>query len=298
MRSISIFDLTRPLEQDTFKCAGPSVSTMVGIFIMYYQRYKNLYKQHFSEQLFTSICLDHTFKFVSNIGYESINKKWIKQYDSILIVLTEKGFVKCFHFSKGTSSKKNTNLFKELASENSSPDYVFVYNFCSVKNILLSFFPNTSIKLDLFHAVKRLTHDMLKKHPFFIEAGKEIGLIFRESGDFGEVRKKPTPQKEIILNNLELFFDKWKSVQYKDWKLINLKVENEFLKLKVHIINGCLSGIPVGMGTNKNEALHKFLRQFGRSRLSTQTVEALVNHVLYSANTRAQGNKLSKYPLL
>ena len=32
-----------------------------------------------------------------------------------------------------------------------------------------------------------------------------------------------------------------------------------FLKAKVNIVKGCVSDIPVGLGTQRNEALHKSL---------------------------------------
>lgn len=46
------------------------------------------------------------------------------------------------------------------------------------------------------------------------------------------------------------------------------------------------------MGTNQNEALHKSLKQFGRSHLSVETAHAIINYVLYCTNFKRKGEKL------
>jgi len=116
-----------------------------------------------------------------------------------------------------------------------------------------------------------------------------IGLIFRHPEDLFKERSMPTPDGTVMLANPNKFITKWKAVQFEGWKLINAKVENEFEKLSKHIIKGCLSGILVGMGTNRNESLHKYLKQFGKPRLSVRSALAILTHVFYVINTRKSG---------
>lgn len=284
MRRKICFDKTYPLKQDTFSCTAPSVNTIIDILVIFYNHYKELFSKHFGEIGFSSLSLDHTFKVATNIGYMNSEKKWIKQYDSILIVLNEKGEAKKFKLTKGTSLEKYKYVFKDLSEENSNPLFIFVDNCCNVRLILNSVFPNSKVKLDLFHAVQRLTKHVSKKHPFYFEFVKEVGLIFRFSDDFGPIRTKQTPQPDVIAKNLDDFLKKWRDISFNNWKLMSSKVLIEFEHIKAHIMSGCLSEIPVGMGTNSNEALHKFMKQFGRSRLSVQTAESLLNLVLYAAN--------------
>jgi len=185
---------------------------------------------------------------------------WVKMYDSLFITLNENGLVKGFQLTMGTSFEKVTDLFEELALINSELQYLFVDNCCTVKNNLQKFFPHASIKLDIFHAVQRLTKHMTKRHPFFNEAVKCIGMVFRCPEDIGKERKFPTPEDSVILANLQSFLSNWKKLKHKEWKLVNAKVEHEYHNLQAHIVKRCLSGIPVGIGTNRNGVLHKTVK--------------------------------------
>ena len=121
--------------------------------------------------------MDHTFKVAANIGYV-YEKRWIKMFDSLFIVLNESGFVKSFKFTKGTSFDNVSDILTQLASENSSVEYIFVDNCCSVRGLLQQKFPNAKVMLDLFHAVKRLLQYVPKKHPFHAEIAKSMVLFF------------------------------------------------------------------------------------------------------------------------
>ena len=50
-----------------------------------------------------SICLDHTFKVASNIGYLRPDGRWVTQYGSVFIVLNEEGEVVTWQFTNSTS---------------------------------------------------------------------------------------------------------------------------------------------------------------------------------------------------
>ena len=144
--------------------------------------------------------MDHTFKVAANVGMVK-DGKWFQLYDCLFLVLTETGLVKQFKFTKGTSFEKGDTLFLQLSAENPSPEFIFVDNCCNVKNILHNAFPNALIKLDLFHAVKRLTQYMPKRHLFYAEAVKSIGLVFRDSSDLFQRRMMSTPSSDVILQN-------------------------------------------------------------------------------------------------
>ena len=53
----------------------------------------------------------------------------------------------------------------------------------------------------------------------------------------------------------------------------------EIEKLKKHIMNGCLSGLPPGFGTEKNERLHRLLNRSmltGATRISVELAVAIL----------------------
>ena len=129
MRQKIRFSRNFPLIQDSFKTLSPSVSTLINVFVVFIQRLRSLYERHFRSINFTSLSLDHTFKVASNIGYKN-GKTWVKQYDSILVILNEIGLVKKFQFTKGTSLENTKSLLDELAIENPSPEFICVDNCC------------------------------------------------------------------------------------------------------------------------------------------------------------------------
>lgn len=52
-------------------------------------------------------------------------------------------------------------------------------------------------------------------------------------------------------------------------------------KLKVHILKGCLSGIHVGGGTNKNEAFHRYVNTFfHKSRIGVLLAYAMMMTII------------------
>ena len=208
--------------------------------------------------------MDHTFKAAANIGFMK-DGRWVKQYDSLFIVLNEKGMVKDYQLTYGTAFHKTERILQKIVSGGAEIELIFVDNCCHVRAKLKELFPTASVKLDLFHAVARLTLHMPKRHPFYHEATRELGLVFREESDISGDRKGPTAGPAEIQKNNEDFLRRWKPINFKGWKIMNDKVENEFEKLMLHVKIGYLSGIPRGMGTNRNENLHKQLRQFVRN---------------------------------
>ena len=57
------------------------------------------------------------------------------------------------------------------------------------------------ILIDLFHAVKRVTTALSKKHPYFYPAIQDFRLVFRVCGDNGIYRLKSTPDPDILCNH-------------------------------------------------------------------------------------------------
>ena len=108
----------------------------------------------------------------------------------------------------------------------------------------------------LFHAIAKITLHIRKKHPFYFDDVRELGLVFREDNDIDHEWKKETPSPSKIHERINEFLKKWRPVNYKGWFLINAQVENQLENLIHQVTRGCLSSIPKGMGTNRNENLH------------------------------------------
>ena len=122
---------------------------------------------------------------------------------------------------------------------------------------------NVKVKLDLFHAVKRVTTAASKKHPYFHNFIQDFHLVFRAKGDSGRQRMQPTPPPNVLLANIESFTEKWKHISQEESNpILTNSVLRELDQLKKHISIGCLSEVPAGFGTNRNENLHRSLNRW------------------------------------
>ena len=74
----------------------------------------------------------------------------------------------------------------------------------------------------------------------------------------GKRRSKPTPGEEEIARNMGRLAESWNGVSHDGSPVLNETVQKEMDTLTVkHINKGCLSDIPTGAGTERNEELHK-----------------------------------------
>ena len=88
------------------------------------------------------------------------------------------------------------------------------------------------MKLDLFHAVQRITKTISKKHAHAMQCFKELSLVFRKDGDIGDKRLFSTPQPDQLEKNLDKFIQKW---QKTDHTLFKPETISAFKWLKQHI---------------------------------------------------------------
>ena len=75
---------------------------------------------------------------------------------------------------------------------------------------------------------------------------------------------KPTPDPATLLRNLDRFAEKWQHIsdtQLTDDPLLRESFQEQVKKLRRHITEGCLSGIPPGYSTSINECLHEKINE-------------------------------------
>ena len=94
--------------------------------------------------------------------------------------------------------------------------------------------------------IKIGTMPRMKRNQFF----KEVKMVFREDGDFGDVRVKPVASQEQLSENLDSLLSKW---QLSIPKVTVSAIERSKDHLK------CVEKLKVNQGTSKNETVHGLL---------------------------------------
>ena len=120
---------------------------------------------------------------------------------------------------------------------------------------------------------------------------KSFVQIFRDDDDQGEKRLKSTVYKEKMEKNLNSFIERWSNVPYSPLtEATFIEIEN----LCKNIQKGCLSEIPPGCGTERNEGLHRLLNRSmisGATTLSVQLAIALLTLLFYHHNLKISAEK-------
>lgn len=162
-----------------------------------------------------------------NIGVTSgTSSTWRKQYNSLFVVLNEAHEVTTWQLAEkemfDTVKELLENLKERLDNQGNKINYFVIDNCCKWRNKIQNIFGNdVFVQVDLFHTVKRITSTINKRHPFFNECVKELKLIFRDSEDIGDKRQKTTPDKKILLLNLDRFQDKWSHIAMMEWSNVD-----------------------------------------------------------------------------
>ena len=154
------------------------------------------------------LACDHTFKSAANIGVtRESDGKWIKVMKCLFCVLGENGNILHWRFTRGESFEEVKSIFEELktrhANANTAVEGITIDNCCKWKGLLSQTFPAISVKLDLFHAIQRFVSTLPMVVRKYTNICKEYGLVFRNPSDTGVQRQINTPDKEILLVNLD-----------------------------------------------------------------------------------------------
>jgi len=224
-------------------------------FLRAFTECENMYTQHMASQIGKWLSADHTFKISANIGYWK-NKQWVKLYNSVFIVMNEHNKVLAWQLARGTSIDTVKTLLTGLNERHQNakkePEGFIIDNCCSVKNKINAIFGSTvAIKrLDLFHALKRILDQILRKGVTTEMRGvrhvmiKNLRLCFRDDNDFGQSRKRATPLPDKMEKNLQDFLKKWSAELLNDIRVLPDRAIAKINKVMKRVRLGYLSGIP------------------------------------------------------
>ncbi len=269
----------------------PSNDLVYNCFLKNFAENKQIYFQAMAHlSTVNHITIDHTFKVAANVGYLRPDGRWVAQYNSLFIVLNNIGQVIAWQLTTSTSIDECTELLSALAERlrGTQLNEVYVDNCCSIRQKLQSILgKDIRVCLDLFHAAQRVTRAIKKRYPLCRQVMKDVRLLFRNCNDKGRQRSLPTPDKDTLLKNIDLFLIKWKDADMNGQKILTDQVLKQISSLKCHIQQGCLSNIGIGCGTNRNENLHRSINPFfSRCRMGIPLAMALLTILFHKHNLK------------
>ncbi|XP_028410080.1 uncharacterized protein LOC114532711 [Dendronephthya gigantea] len=286
-----------PFDQKAFPF--PHEKIIRSVFVSYSLLFDQLFYDDMACRTSRWLACDHTFKSAGNIGFtRESDGRWIKLMKCVFIVLDNNGKIIHWRFTKGESFNEVSGIFRELKDRferlNTDLEGIVIDNCCKWRSQFQSqFFPNILVKLDLFHAVQRFVTTLPMAIRLNTDICKGYGLIFRQSNDLGIKRLQPTPDKETLIANLESFQRWWKSKTWKGEYILNQAAKKAICNIKLHIVKGCLSGIPVNVSTSRNERLHRNMNNVLKiNKIGLETAYVRCSRLFFKINN--QGNNSIK----
>ena len=109
-----------------------------------------------------------------------------------------------------TTSHEDIDVVENIAKRDTKElKFILSDNCCKQKLFFNQHFPHCDVKLDIFHAVQRITKTVHEKTlPESLGLMRSFGLVFRQRDDLGEIRTMITPEPAEIMENIERFVTK------------------------------------------------------------------------------------------
>ena len=106
-----------------------------------------------------------------------------------------------------TFSNTESQLVNRLKKKGKNlTEFYIIDNCCSWRAKFQDVFGNEfCVRLDVFHAVKRISDKIPKRHPLRLDCMKDLSLVFRDPLDRGESRMMNTPSPSILVEQLQRF---------------------------------------------------------------------------------------------
>ena len=119
---------------------------------------------------------------------------------------------------------------------------IYVDDCCKVWNILQTIFGDkVEVKLDIFHAVQRITRTLSKRHSLYFQCISELRNVFHEFEDIHEERQVSTPPPEVMGVKMDNFIGKWKDAcNSYGYPIFQADTYNALKNVMNHINMGCL----------------------------------------------------------
>ena len=203
------------------KFSSPSRKLCKDIFIYDFYEKLPFYESTLKKIKPSQVSIDHTFKVAALLKINDCSsvhksKKFRQPFSSLFLALDEGGRVALFTLSQTKSLAEIYGNLTELAARTGQIKMAHSDNCCSdEKDIKLIFGPETPIKLDIFHALARVTSEV-KKRTISIKHrrlfNQQLKMAVRRRGDKGPQRTQATASQKYISECLETLKQQWKDI--------------------------------------------------------------------------------------
>ena len=216
------------------------------------------------------IMVDHTHK----IAYRCKNAQGQRLYDAVYSVMSREDIM-CQRFCV-TKEHKEVEDLHQYAERQRHVERVLSDQCCSDRNMVQRIHgADTTCKLDIFHAIQRLTPHMCSTDPLYSIALMEFKDVFY-------IKNNRVTQKTANISTLQAMYKQWCDKYENHFN--NRKLSEAIKKLKVHVDKGCLSDIHPYEKTSCLETMHSHINKTtpGVTKINPELYESII--VPFSAN--------------
>ena len=274
----------------------PSLETIMSSIVHMFEGNEQFYIQRMGEWSAKYIIAGYYFKVATTIGEKLDNGKWTTHFKNIYTVMNEKGQVIAWKFTK----EKDRNEVKDILvglqmrfqNQGNELEMILVPECCESRDQFQSIFGSeVPIKLELSKAIHRVVRKIPAKKRESNQLTKacvrDFALALRYPSDRGDTRQEDVPPPDDIMENLEAFVAGWKDIIEGTERVLTLAAQRQIVQLENHIKLGCLSGIPVCLGSEAVTDLQNILKPvLERKFLNADMALALISTLLYVWNER------------
>lgn len=127
-------------------------------------------------------------------------------------------------------------LINRLAVQQKKVSEFYIDNCCAWRKKLQEVFGSgLDVKQDIFHAVKKVGEKVSKKHPLRKMFMDDWRLVFRDPSDLGRERKLTTPAPDVLVANLEKFYQQWHKAEYSGRLIMTESVLKELENIRIKV---------------------------------------------------------------
>ena len=287
-------DEERELEKfPSIKIKGPRNTFIGQCFLLGFKEKEYYYKLSMSQLLADEWIKLDSLKLPTNVGTNA-KGVWKKEVDHLFYCQNEVGQVLTWQLT-GTSSfdeiretllsirDRHEQIGKQL--KGCSTGFC-----CDWRDLLMAVFgTDFQVKSDIEFAIGKLSERLQEESIMYQPCIDDFQLVFQDPVDTNKVRILPTAQPAVILNNLELFKDKWKKIKENGKTVLNHSALKAIEELEPHILCGCYSEIiPFPNCIDRRDFQHSMRKKVNNCRLGIPVMVAIASIALHEHNTSRQ----------